>query len=110
MPSHSEQIENGDGSASGPGGAVAAFNLVAVSLAALLADNAAGGDGGGIALLDSSSLLVGDGAKLRGNRAKGSGGCLYSGGAGARLCQFFDFLQGCASNLAMLQQQKSSRH
>jgi hypothetical protein len=66
---------------------VAAFNLVAVSIAARLEGNAAGGDGGGIALLDESTLRMEDGAALRGNRAEGSGGCLYSGGARTELCE-----------------------
>jgi hypothetical protein len=75
-------------SASGHGGAVAAFNQVNISIAGLLAGNSAGGDGGGVSVLDASKLLVGNGAALKDNRADGDGGCLYSGGAGAELCEY----------------------
>jgi hypothetical protein len=63
------------------GGAILAAQWSTVTTCGLVKDNSAVRHGGGIAILGKASLVLGQGTALLGNRAGGSGGCVYAAGA-----------------------------
>ena len=65
------------------GGAILAEQLSIVKACALVMGNVAFGHGGGIASVGKASLVLGQGATLRGNRAGDHGGCVYAAGSSA---------------------------
>ncbi len=65
------------------GGAILATQWSTVEAFGLVQDNSAGEHGGGIAAVDQAYLAFSQGIALRGNRAGGSGGCVYAAGANA---------------------------
>jgi predicted outer membrane repeat protein len=63
------------------GGAILAEQWSTVAAFGLVENNSAGGHGGGIASVGQAYLAFGTGIAMRGNRAGGSGGCVYTAGA-----------------------------
>ena len=65
----------------GPGGAIMALDDSNISTSSLVQDNVAGGNGGGIASMGRSAVLLKGGSRFLRDISKGSGGGVYAGGS-----------------------------
>ncbi len=88
------------GSAVDMGGAIMAAQWSIVTACGFVKNNHAIGHGGGIASLGKSTLVLCHGTTMLGNRAGGSGGCVYAAGSsitigvwGSRVA--YDFTNFC---------------
>ncbi len=63
------------------GGAILSAQWSIVTACGLVKNNSALGNGGGIASIGETSLVLCDGVALVGNRAGGSGGGVYNAGS-----------------------------
>jgi predicted outer membrane repeat protein len=63
------------------GGAILSVQSSIVTACGLMENNNAIGHGGGIASIDKALLFLGQGSVFLGNKAGGSGGCVYAAGS-----------------------------
>ena len=90
------------GSAGNMGGAILATQLSIVTVCGLVENNNAMGHGGGIASAGKALLMLGQGSVFLGNKAGGSGGCVYAAGDSVTFGELRDCKRAILFSIATL--------